>query len=101
MGSTLSSDCTCNDGYTGPDGGPCRLSFFITFVVTMPYTKASSHSEFDVAKQVAYKSAVAGAAGTPPSYVDIASVTESRRRSLSVEVETKVSASRLFIMIVR
>jgi hypothetical protein len=96
VGSTLSSDCTCNDGYTGPDGGPCRLAFFITVSVTMPYTKA----EFDDAKQVAYKSAVADAAGTPPSNVDIASVTESRRRAGGVEVETKVSASRVFIMIV-
>ena len=62
----------------------------------MPYTKA----KFDVAKQVAYKSAVAGAAGTRVSNVDIISVTESRRRAGSVEVQTKVSASRVFIMIV-
>ena len=96
MGSTLSSDCTCNDGYTRPDGGLCRLSFFITLAVTMPYTK----TEFDAAKQVAYKSAVAGAAGTEPSYVDIASVTERRRRAGSVEVETTVSESRVFTMIV-
>ena len=52
----------------------------------MPYSKA----QFNSAKQMFFKAAVAGAAGTDAANVAIVSVTETSRRAGSVDVETKV-----------
>jgi CRISPR/Cas system-associated protein Csm6 len=57
--------------------------------VTLPYTKA----DFDQAKQDKYKVAMAATAGTNTANVDIKKVTEKRRRSGSVDVETVIRAS--------
>ncbi len=62
---------------------------FVTFVVTLPYTK----TEFDTEKQTLYRKAVAKAAGTILDNVDIVSMTDARRRVGSVTVDTKVRAT--------
>lgn len=70
---------------------PCEpvtdlASSFVSLTVAMPYSKA----DFNSAKQFFFKEAVAGAAGTDAANVDIISITETRRRAGSVDVETKV-----------
>jgi hypothetical protein len=55
----------------------------------MPYSKV----EFNAVKQEKYKAAVASAAGTNAAYVDILSITETRRRTASIIVETKIRAA--------
>jgi len=88
-----------SSGYQGLAGWPCEpvidlsqgaaptsSSFFVSLTVAMPYLKA----EFNSAKQLFFKSAVAGAAGTDAANVDIVSVTETSRRAGSIDVETKV-----------
>ena len=67
---------------------PKDSKFFVSFSVTLPYTK----TEFDTDKQTLYKKAVAKAAGTILDNVDIV-VTDARRRAGSVTVETKVRAT--------
>jgi hypothetical protein len=54
----------------------------------MPHTKA----EFDGVKLGLFKEAIASAAGTSPLNVGILSITETRRRAGSIEVETKIRA---------
>jgi len=68
---------------------PKDSKFFVTFSVTLPYTK----TEFDADKQTLYKKAVAKAASTILDNVDIVSMTDARRRAGSVAVETKVRAT--------
>ena len=65
---------------------PADSPFSLILVVKMPYTKA----EFDAGKQDAFKEAMASAAGISPLNIDILSITEGRRRSGSVAVETKL-----------
>ena len=68
---------------------PKTTKHFVTFIVTMPYSK----TEFNKAKQDKYKAAIARAAGTAAENVEILSITEgiaASRRSASVKVETKV-----------
>jgi len=60
----------------------------ITLTVTLPYTRA----DFTSAKQTSFKAAMAAAAGTVASNVDILSITEGRRRAGSIAVETKIRA---------
>jgi hypothetical protein len=55
--------------------------------VKMPYSK----DEFDVGNQDTFKEAIASAAGISPLNVNILSITDSRRRGGSVNVETKLS----------
>jgi hypothetical protein len=59
--------------------------FFLVLIVSMPITRA----EFNAA-DAKFKEAIAAAAGINPDNVDILSVTESRRRAGSVDVETKL-----------
>lgn len=71
---------------------PKTTKHFVTFIVTMPYSK----TEFNKAKQDKYKAAIARAAGTAAENVEILSITEgiaASRRSASVKVETKIRAS--------
>ena len=87
-GSDSSTDCACNAGFTGPNGGTCTVPLdtehFVTLMVTMPYTEA----EFDKTKRDLYKIAVAAAAGTIAANVVIVEI-----RTGSVIVETKVTCS--------
>merc|ERR1712216_226999 len=76
----------------GTTAVPKTTKHFVTFTVTMPYSK----NEFIKAKQDKYKAAVARAAGTAAENVEILSITEgiaASRRSASVQVETKIRAS--------
>jgi len=57
--------------------------------VVLPYSK----SAFDTTKQAKYKAAVAASAGTSTDNVDIMSITESRRSTGSIQVETKIRAA--------
>ena len=68
---------------------PADTKFFVTKIVTLPYTKA----DFDDARQDKYKTAVAAAAGTIAENVDIVTITEKRRRAGSIDVETKIRAN--------
>ena len=68
---------------------PPDTEFFIMLSVVLPYSK----SELDTTKQAKYKAAVASSAGTSTANVDIMSITESRRRAGSVQVETKIRAA--------
>jgi hypothetical protein len=61
--------------------------FFLDLNVKMPYSK----DEFDVGNQDTFKEAIASAAGISPLNVNILSITDSRRRGGSVNVETKLS----------
>jgi len=72
-----------------PPVAPKDSKFFVSFTVTLPYTKA----DFDTDKQTKYKNAVAMAAATIPDNVDILSSTEARRRGGFVKAETKVRAT--------
>ena len=72
------------------ENGDCKApvdnSFFVEFKVTLPYTKSS----FGETEQTKYISAVATAANTSPSNVEIVSITEvrPRRRAGNIEVHT-------------
>jgi hypothetical protein len=68
---------------------PKDSKYFVSFIVTLPYTKA----DFDKDKQTKYRNAVAMAAATIPDNVDILSITEARRRGGFVKAETKVRAT--------
>jgi hypothetical protein len=79
-----------------PPVAPKDSKYFVSFTVTLPYTKA----DFDTDKQTKYKNAVAmaaatipHAAATIPHNVDILSITEARRRGGFVKAETKVRAT--------
>ena len=72
-----------------PPVAPKDSKYFVSFTVTLPYTKA----DFDTDKQTKYRNAVAMAADTIPDNVDIVSITEARRRGGFVKAETKVRAT--------
>ena len=78
--------CNCREWYTKDENGDCKApvdsSFFVEFKVTLPYIKSS----FGEAEQAKYISAVATAANTSPSNVEIVSITEVRRRAGNIEV---------------
>ena len=71
---------------------PTETKHFVTFIVTLPYTK----TDFDQSKQDKYKAAIAAAAGTSAANVEILVITEKRRRAGSVDVQTKVANTPLF-----
>jgi len=70
-----------------PKQAPTDSKFFFTITVSMPYSKA----EFDADKKSKYKIAVATAAGTIETNVDLVEIKEKRRRAGSIDVVTKVS----------
>ena len=65
-----------------------ETKFFVTVVLTMPYSKA----EFDKDKRVKFKTAIGIAAGISVSNVDI-SITNKKRRAGGVDVKTKLRAT--------
>ena len=65
---------------------PSVSKHFVSFTVTLPYTK----SEFDTDKQKKFKTAVSSAAEVPAVNVDIVDIIEKRRREGSIDVLTKV-----------
>ena len=67
-----SATCSCNTGYTAPDGGPCRVS--ITIFVEVVVTLDMSLDEFDDKKKQDFKQALANAAGVEASGVSIRKV---------------------------
>ena len=71
------------------DIAPEDTKHFVTLTARMPYGK----EDFDDATQTKYKQAVANAASTIASNVDILSISEDRRRGASIAVETKIRTS--------
>ena len=65
---------------------PSVSKHFVSFTVTLPYTK----SEFDTDKQKKFKTAVSSAAEVPAVNVNIVDIIEKRRREGSIDVLTKV-----------
>ena len=90
-----SKDCKFVGGSCVPGNGlmtatvPKDSKFFLTLSVTLPYTK----DQFDKPKQDKYKKAVANAAGTIAANVEIVKITDARRRTGKVVVETKILAA--------
>ena len=81
------SDCLPAIASGHPKQAPTDSKFFFTITVSMPYSKA----EFDADKKSKYKIAVATAAGTIETNVDLVEIKEKRRRAGSIDVVTKVS----------
>ena len=96
-GSTSINDCRCSAGYTGPIGGPCVAGIaptdtlhFVMLTATMPYTEV----DFDAATQAQYKQAVANAASTVSSNIDIVSISAGRRLAFESKIPAAMLASR-------
>ena len=78
-----SDTCSCIAGYSGPDGGPCKVS--IPTVVEVVVTFDMSIADFDDQRKQNFKQALADAAGVELSYVSITKVQwPERERDLSL-----------------
>lgn len=93
--------CTCNDGYPGPDGGPCTSSsgssslapppdaitassFVVTLAVSLPLTL----SDFDDGTQSTFKVAMAAVTGVSNADVSIDNIESisTARRGLNISI---------------
>ncbi|KAJ1474415.1 hypothetical protein T484DRAFT_3264942 [Baffinella frigidus] len=94
-GSDELTDCACDAGYTGPDGGACAACSDCDTVVTFTATVAMSRAEFSADKQVAYVAGVAQALSVVPSRVAIASITDqsTRRQLLAASIAVSTIAT--------
>ena len=100
-GSEVETQCTCNDGYPGPDGGPCTSSsgssssapppdaipassFVVTLAVSLPLTL----SDFDDSKQSTFTAAMAVVSGVSIADVSIDNIESisTARRGLNISI---------------